>query len=147
MSAITLQIFIPELLFTGAGVTIITIGIFFALENPSRVYAKKRTPMLIRERKNRACFEEDFQKYKSRIENMTDEAFQIGIIVCDLNGLKHTNDTYEHTVGDRMIAAAAAILRDELKSAKEIYRTGGDEFVAIYVGDDCRHIAEDIWRV
>lgn len=147
MLAMTLQIFIPELLFTGAALTIITIGIFFALENPSNVYMKKAYIDVDTGVKNRTCFEEDFHKYKSLLENMTDDAVQIGIIVCDLNGLKHTNDTYGHTVGDKMIATAATIMRNEMKSAKEIYRTGGDEFVAIYIGDNCQFITKDIERV
>ncbi|MCM1272383.1 MAG: diguanylate cyclase [Clostridium sp.] len=97
--------------------------------------------------KNRTCFEEDIQKLDERLAEETDKTLEIGVIVCDLNGLKHTNDTYGHAVGDQMIATAAKIMQTEMTGAKDVYRTGGDEFVVLYVGENCSKMQEDIRKV
>lgn len=97
--------------------------------------------------KNRTCFEEDIQKLDEKLTAEEGKNLKIGVIVCDLNGLKHTNDTLGHAVGDRMIATAAKIMQQEMAGAKDVYRTGGDEFVVLYVGDDCSRMQEDIRRV
>lgn len=68
----------------------------------------------------------------------------IGIVLCDLNNLKATNDTYGHAVGDRFIQVVAQILKQELRNSKEIYRVGGDEFVAIYMNINDDVIREEI---
>ncbi len=54
----------------------------------------------------------------------------IGILFADLNGLKHMNDNYGHSAGDRLIKDAANILK-EVFPDKEIYRAGGDEFMVL----------------
>ncbi|MCM1181040.1 MAG: diguanylate cyclase [Clostridium sp.] len=97
--------------------------------------------------KNRTCFEEDIQKLDDRMAEEGSKDLQIGVIVCDLNGLKHTNDTLGHAVGDQMIATAAKIMQQEMLGAKDVYRTGGDEFVVLYTGEDCSRMQEDIQRV
>lgn len=97
--------------------------------------------------KNRTCFEEDIQKLNEKLSEAESKDLKIGVIVCDLNGLKHTNDTLGHAVGDRMIATAAYIMQQEMKGAKEVYRTGGDEFVVLYVGENCSRMQEEIKKV
>lgn len=97
--------------------------------------------------KNRTCFEEDIQKLDARLSEEKNKDLQIGVIVCDLNGLKHTNDTLGHAVGDQMIATAAKIMQEEMSGAMDVYRTGGDEFVVLYTGEDCTRMQEDILRV
>ena len=49
----------------------------------------------------------------------------------DLNELKSVNDTYGHTAGDELIIGAACCMKDVFGNSGNIYRTGGDEFVAI----------------
>lgn len=97
--------------------------------------------------KNRNCYEEDIQKLDEQLSLEKNKDLQVGVIVCDLNGLKHTNDTLGHAVGDKMIATAAKIMLREMSGAKDVYRTGGDEFVVLYVGENCSHMAEDIVKV
>ncbi len=58
------------------------------------------------------------------------ERKNIGIIFADINGLKLENDSKGHSAGDRLIKAAAQILK-ELFSDHEIYRAGGDEFMVL----------------
>ena len=53
------------------------------------------------------------------------------VIVVDVNGLKETNDTFGHHVGDELIIGAAKCLCRSFTETDRIYRTGGDEFVII----------------
>lgn len=52
-------------------------------------------------------------------------------IAMDINGLKVVNDTLGHKAGDELIKGATDCMRICLGSYGKIYRTGGDEFVAI----------------
>lgn len=52
-----------------------------------------------------------------------------GLIYIDLNGFKHINDTYGHTIGDQVLRCYAKLLRQTVNGTS--YRIGGDEFVAI----------------
>jgi diguanylate cyclase (GGDEF)-like protein len=52
-----------------------------------------------------------------------------GYVMCDINGLKKTNDTLGHEAGDRLIIDVAHSLMDVF-GENNVYRIGGDEFVA-----------------
>lgn len=75
---------------------------------------------------NRRAFDEKMDGYGKSIVggNMM-------ILMMDLNGLKKVNDTLGHEAGDEMIEGAAGCMKRILSPYGEIYRTGGDEFVAI----------------
>ena len=55
---------------------------------------------------------------------------QTAMIMFDLNGLKHTNDTLGHNAGDKMISEFSSILKREIGSKELLCRWGGDEFTA-----------------
>lgn len=74
-----------------------------------------------------------------------DPGRSIGIIMCDVNGLKTTNDTYGHEAGDRLIADTAWSLT-EVFGKKSVYRLGGDEFMVMVQGYDKESFANDIER-
>lgn len=59
----------------------------------------------------------------------------IGIIQFDVNNLKVINDTKGHEAGDLLIKTAAGIIDRSFRNIGTCYRTGGDEFVAIIVGE------------
>lgn len=59
----------------------------------------------------------------------------MAVVTFDLNNLKFTNDNYGHHAGDELIRAAANSIRKHLEKFGSIYRTGGDEFVAILNGN------------
>ncbi len=143
----TCQIFIPNMMFTAAGVMLLTLGVFFSIENPAKVYSEKAytdPPTGVR---NRGAFEEDFQHFEDRIAQIKSQEISVAIVSCDLNGLKYANDHFGHFVGDKLIFMAAQTMKDNMKYAKEIYRTGGDEFIAIYENKTESEIMEDIARV
>ena len=63
------------------------------------------------------------------------------IAMVDVDGLKATNDTYGHTVGDAVLRAVAAGLSDDEMKGTIVGRYGGDEFVVLLPGA-CRDQAE-----
>jgi two-component system, cell cycle response regulator len=56
------------------------------------------------------------------------------VILLDLNGFKHYNDTFGHPAGDAMLARLGAQLREAVEPAGRGYRPGGDEFVVLVGG-------------
>lgn len=145
---ILLQIVFPELLITGALITLVTIGIFFNVENPvaylrQRAYVDTDTGI-----RNRNCYDEE-QPILNDLYFGKKPLSQgkIAAIVFDVNGLKHTNDTYGHAEGDLLIRSVAANLSKNLSSAYNIYRTGGDEFIAIYLGKEVNNMEREIDKV
>ena len=63
------------------------------------------------------------------------EMTPFGIIVFDLNDLKIVNDTYGHEAGDLYIIAATKLIA-KIFQHSEIYRIGGDEFIALLENED-----------
>ena len=62
-------------------------------------------------------------------------AREFSIVVCDVNGLKHINDTYGHKAGDDYIRAASTMIC-ELFQHSPVFRVGGDEFCVVLSGRD-----------
>jgi diguanylate cyclase (GGDEF)-like protein len=60
----------------------------------------------------------------------------VGLIFCDLDGLKAINDEFGHGQGDRALQDVASILKFTLRSADAIARIGGDEFIVLAIGGD-----------
>ena len=88
---------------------------------------------------NRRCYEEDLAQYR---KIGADEKF---VLMCaDVNGLKKVNDTVGHAAGDELIKGAAECLVLAVGSKGKVYRTGGDEFVAILHTDDPSEVCRDI---
>jgi len=58
------------------------------------------------------------------------EAEKLGIVICDINGLKYVNDTQGHAAGDRLIKDASKMICEYFKQGA-VFRIGGDEFVVI----------------
>ena len=55
---------------------------------------------------------------------------RFAVVMFDLNNLKYINDTFGHSEGDKSIVATAKRLRQYFPRA-ELFRFGGDEFVAL----------------
>ncbi|MGH4138281.1 sensor domain-containing diguanylate cyclase [Clostridium sp.] len=64
----------------------------------------------------------------------TEKDLAVGIIFCDLDNLKITNDNIGHEFGDELIINAFNILKNSFTDNSVICRSGGDEFVVIIKG-------------
>ena len=70
--------------------------------------------------------------YSEEIDRLADGLPEsLCIVILDINSLKHTNDTYGHKTGDRLIKASAECLRRAFPGVETLYRIGGDEFCVI----------------
>lgn len=67
--------------------------------------------------------------FREAVETLSDQD-AAGIVYCDISGLKKVNDNMGHEAGDAMIVHFYRCLRRYF-SLKEVFRTGGDEFVVI----------------
>jgi diguanylate cyclase (GGDEF)-like protein len=63
-------------------------------------------------------------------------AVPISVLVADIDHFKAVNDAHGHAAGDRVLAALAARLGDELRATDLLYRAGGEEFVLLLQGAD-----------
>ena len=139
-----IQLAVVEFLFTGAAVTIITMGLFFAIENPAAHYMKRAYIDIDTGIKNKNCYNEDMKRLNEKFFAAEKNNGSFICAVCDINGLKTVNDNFGHIAGDELIRAAADVLSKNLKSAYNVYRIGGDEFVAVFIGHNKDKVEKEI---
>ncbi len=139
------QIAVKEFLFTGATITVITIGFFFSLENPAAVLEKKIMLDALSGLGSRSSYEHDMQEYDA--EFMEQRSTDYTFVFVDINNLRSINGLYGHQEGNTYIGRIASLLVDNLCNAEHIYRMGGDEFLAIYRKKDEKTVVRDIQRV
>ncbi len=70
--------------------------------------------------------------YIEALEKIKKDMIATGIVVMDMNDLKHVNDTFGHKQGDEMIINASKVITNVFsEEGMTVYRMGGDEFVAL----------------
>lgn len=87
--------------------------------------------------KNRMFFDEEIKKMDNQVD------LPVGIIICDIDNLKITNDNYGHSSGDILIKNAANLLSKLVTDDMFIARIGGDEF-AILVKNTSKYAMEKL---
>jgi diguanylate cyclase (GGDEF)-like protein len=81
-----------------------------------------------------------------KIEMRENPPSSLGVVFADINGLKYTNDNYDHELGDSMIIATANVLM-KVFPRDYIFRVGGDEFLAIEIGQTVDGFKKDVNRL
>jgi diguanylate cyclase (GGDEF)-like protein/PAS domain S-box-containing protein len=74
---------------------------------------------------NRSYFENEMQKAG------VCRRYPVGIVVCDVDGLKLVNDTLGHKKGDSLLITAAEVLKSSFRESDMVSRIGGDEFAVL----------------
>ena len=88
---------------------------------------------------NRRCYEEDLLEHRNN--GIKDNLVLFSI---DVNGLKIVNDTKGHAAGDELIRGAADCLALSIGNRGRVYRTGGDEFMAVVYTENPEGMRSDI---
>ncbi len=55
----------------------------------------------------------------------------LSVLLVDVNNLKDINDRFGHAEGDRLIQAAARLLKEQTRGVDYVFRYGGDEFLVL----------------
>jgi len=84
---------------------------------------------------NRAAFDDEVAR-RCACAAATNQGF--ALLLLDIDHFKAINDTYGHPVGDRVLNALVAFLRDRVRRDDMIARWGGEEFVVLMPGASLR---------
>jgi len=90
---------------------------------------------------NRTYFEQEMNRLQKGRFSL------IGIIVCDIDGLKFINDTQGHNAGDTLIISAAKAIRSSFRAEDMVARIGGDEFAVLLLNCDSRTMEKACLRI
>jgi diguanylate cyclase (GGDEF)-like protein len=92
---------------------------------------------------NRGILNEKLEEALARVRRRQ-SAF--AILLMDLDGFKHVNDTLGHAAGDELLRALTRRLTASVQQIDVLARLGGDEFAMIQIeaGNDAREAAADL---
>jgi diguanylate cyclase (GGDEF)-like protein/PAS domain S-box-containing protein len=77
---------------------------------------------------NRRAFTDAVEQHLGRVRRYGTTG---AVLMIDLDGFKHLNDTRGHSAGDECLVACARALERRLRSTDALGRIGGDEFAAL----------------
>lgn len=121
--------------FEMAQFTLPTSGIictfFFYLYMNTELYKRDTLTKIYK----RETFEQDIYKYRKK---------KLVIATMDLNDLKLLNDSFGHAEGDRALITSVEGMKLFFEKTGILYRTGGDEFMAIFPKKTITEIEKDV---
>lgn len=74
---------------------------------------------------NRAYFEQEMNRLKSARPD------EVGVVICDVDGLKLINDSLGHHMGDKVLKEVARMIKSAFRASDMVARIGGDEFAVL----------------
>ncbi len=72
------------------------------------------------------------QALESILARATVERFRVTVLLFDLDGFKHFNDTYGHATGDQILRETSQLFRRHCRQHDVVARYAGDEFVVVF---------------
>jgi diguanylate cyclase (GGDEF)-like protein len=87
---------------------------------------------------NRRAFMRDLE---SELEVTRRHGRPLALVLCDVDHLKHINDTQGHPGGDRALCEIGRLLRGCLRAGDTAFRIGGDEFAVLLPGTTAEQAA------
>jgi two-component system cell cycle response regulator len=77
---------------------------------------------------NRRFLEESFE---SMVAGTLRRGSTMGLLMCDIDFFKQTNDIYGHDVGDNVLKEAATNIKRSVRTSDLVIRFGGEEFLVL----------------
>jgi len=74
---------------------------------------------------NRAYFAEEMRRLESGRSN------PVGVVMCDVDGLKSVNDSLGYGAGDELLKTASMVILQAFRGNDAVARIGGDEFAIL----------------
>ena len=74
--------------------------------------------------------------YNRYIQNLVKKQSEFSMLIIDIDFFKRFNDTYGHSVGDRVLAEVARVLKENTRSSDGLFRYGGEEMIVIFPRTD-----------
>ena len=87
--------------------------------------------------KNRRMF---FQSLAAAAKEYQEGGKDFAVLMMDLDSFKEINDTFGHDIGDQILVEFSRKAADIIKDRGELYRLGGDEFIALIPFDEKEEI-------
>jgi len=69
--------------------------------------------------------------YLSNLCDKGNIAYDLHLLILDIDDFKKVNDTYGHIAGDKILIYIANMLRKTLRDGDKVFRYGGEEFVIV----------------